>query len=238
MSTNTLQAFKHVIRNFFDGRRCDTLKIDFEQLKHMKSIAQVCKQSHQAIDSAISITLTRLSSPQLLYKVFKYNTQVISRAQRAIATLTEQNNHTQERARLWYENATFNARRIQGLQTLLHAGPRPAPLTPPSSPEPELLDPAQIPPGARTPPEVVFPDNDPAQAAPPGLMGGMQISVKTLNGKTITLDGLADSDTIYTAKVLIQDKEGIPPHNQRLIFAGSQLEDHRNLIVLLAVYVY
>ena len=60
------------------------------------------------------------------------------------------------------------------------------------------------------------------------LAGGARILVKTLTGKELEL-GVEPNDTIERIKERVQEKEGIPPMQQRLIYGGKQIADEKTV---------
>lgn len=61
-----------------------------------------------------------------------------------------------------------------------------------------------------------------------GMRGGMQLFVKTLTGKTVSIE-VEEGESIEDVKAKIAEKEGIPAEQQRLIFGGQQLQDAKTL---------
>lgn len=81
---------------------------------------------------------------------------------------------------------------------------------------------------AKTPAVLGHPSSSSALASTLSLRGGMEIFVKTLTGKTVSIEVEAN-ESIEDVKAKIAEKEGIPAEQQRLIFGGQQLQDAKCL---------
>ncbi|KEP63307.1 UNVERIFIED_CONTAM: ubiquitin family protein [Hammondia hammondi] len=62
-----------------------------------------------------------------------------------------------------------------------------------------------------------------------GVRGGFNLQVKTMSGKTVVLDNVQGSDSILEIKRRVEQREGIPVDQQRLVFNGKQLENGKTV---------
>lgn len=92
---------------------------------------------------------------------------------------------------------------------------------------------APSPPSPPSPPSLSLPDTCKFQAVASSRYPITEVHIKTLTGKTIVLNGLSPSVRLWDIKNMIQDKEGIPIDQQRLVSHGWQLENGIGIILIL-----